>query len=217
MAHNLPQGNTPEESWDLTKNLFLPNEDKLEDLRSKGWTENEINSVFGKKESFLDMLYNLANKPYIKHHEYGSEGFKGEKNRAYYTTAPGAEIADTISIFLDSPEISGDVDFSALGDLIAELPHGLQYGNLTEEEFWQSKKKDNFTLNWMLKGDYEKLYDTKGTHEYEAHTIAEPFLDSLYHDPNFGVNPSGKISEDDSLYVVNELLKRMKTFSPPSK
>ena len=95
------QPKTVEESFENLLNLTI-RKNKQRAIDTKGWTEDDIESVFGQKENIYDFLWQTSSKDnpyYIKILEEGTANPIGDINRPYYQNVEGA--ADTMGVFLN--------------------------------------------------------------------------------------------------------------------
>ena len=66
-----------------------------------------------------------------------------------------------------------------LGNLIAEIPHALQY----RDPNWLKPKED---YSWAFSSkDWEKKYTTPGEFEHEAHSIIQPLIEDRFFKENY--------------------------------
>lgn len=100
----------------------------------------------------------------------------------------GTKHYDPVSntIFIDPSDISPNMRYSSFNDLAAELSHGKQFKERPLGTTMQYVadvagvlKRGGLSMDKLTK-EYQKLYDTPGSFEHDAHKVIEPYLLQKY-------------------------------------
>ena len=184
------QASTPEESWLKTKEAIEKNVEKnREDALNFKFKWDKGSYDGSVHEETLDSLWDVAGRPFVKQYPPGElmETWKEKYDRpqtfdrAFMTQGKKMVPVQIREIFhedkiVTTHETEPDtlhVRMGDVSDIIAELPHVLQY----------KKARENGTLDDLnKKSDEERAlhgearYKIKGTFEHEAHEVIEKQL-----------------------------------------
>ena len=213
------QPKTVEESFENLLNLTIRK--NKQSAIEKGWTEDEIESVFGQKENIYDFLWQTSSKDnpyYIKILEEGAAGPIGDINRPYYQNVEGA--ADTMGVFLNK----------LLEDFIEEVPHSYQKQMLGDEKFNKLLKDQQELIKTLYDPpmnpfstieDYKKVqrktYDIPFTEGYNLENLAhgvdgiggiQQIINALTSTP--ANKPFGEEEKKNFLDEITNLVERLK-------
>tara|TARA_R100000458_G_scaffold58284_1_gene65988 strand:- start:4802 stop:5755 length:954 start_codon:yes stop_codon:yes gene_type:complete len=190
-------------------------------------TNEERDKIKDRRLDILNFLWKESDEPYIKILKEDTSGPSGDINRAAYRSVRSTLPRDIdrsenfITDFLDNrtkvgnpPDTMFVFEHDIDGDMIAEFPHALQFGNLTGPEHARYVKKKEDFLNIY---DHEETYHMHPRFgfnvEAEAHTTIEPILDSLYYSEYDKEMDRYKenLSQKEKYQVLEELDKGLRT------